>query len=312
MVACSAWLGPDESADQDWWRLLGESVAREPDGHRLVIDDSKRVWPRSDGRRLLSETARAALNAVGCEPGDLDRLLRSLSSGDSDGASAEHWYAALEFACRDGPRYAESFLGRRVSNESQHCSFPPAGDDRAEPVKPALHLVLARTLFPTGFNRRLAVLQNKAAIEIELVVALLRAVLDRGECCQRVHVTVDRLGGRRHYRRLVEEVAGDAFVRTIVERAARSEYRFSHNDRDVAIVFRVEADRVSMPVALASMIAKYVRERCMEAFNAYWTAQVRGLAPTAGYPRDAVRFLEAVRPHLAEAGISLNQIWRER
>ena len=50
-----------------------------------------------------------------------------------------------------------------------------------------------------------------------------------------------------------------------------------------------------LSVALASMHAKYLRERMMESLNRYFnTLAGGGLKPTAGYPVDADRFLADV------------------
>lgn len=46
-----------------------------------------------------------------------------------------------------------------------------------------------------------------------------------------------------------------------------------------------------LPVALASMIAKYVRELAMHRFNRYWSKRMPELKPTAGYTLDARRWL---------------------
>ena len=43
------------------------------------------------------------------------------------------------------------------------------------------------------------------------------------------------------------------------------------------------------------MFAKYLRELAMVYFNRWWCAAVRDLKPTAGYPRDAGRFINDLR-----------------
>ena len=67
-----------------------------------------------------------------------------------------------------------------------------------------------------------------------------------------------------------------------------------------------------LPAALASMASKYLRELAMRAFNDFWCARVPGLAPTAGYPRDARRFKAAIEPLQSVLGISDAVVWRER
>lgn len=60
----------------------------------------------------------------------------------------------------------------------------------------------------------------------------------------------------------------------------------------IHIQFRPEAEEAHLPVALASMTAKLVRELAMARFNRYWCGRVAELKPTAGYVQDARRWLE--------------------
>jgi hypothetical protein len=49
-----------------------------------------------------------------------------------------------------------------------------------------------------------------------------------------------------------------------------------------------------MPVALASIFSKYIRELFMRLENQYWLHFIPGLKPTAGYYKDAQRFLSQI------------------
>jgi len=67
------------------------------------------------------------------------------------------------------------------------------------------------------------------------------------------------------------------------------------------LTFEVEADDHYLPVSLASMISKYVRELLMDRMNLYFGSLDAGLRPTAGYWQDGQRFVEELRtrlPHL--------------
>ena len=81
-------------------------------------------------------------------------------------------------------------------------------------------------------------------------------------------------------------------------------------DRPVTAVFRPRADAGGGPVAVASMLAKYLREVCMRQFNRYWAGHVPGLKPTAGYPVDAKRFYADIRPAMAKLGVAEAAVWR--
>ena len=63
----------------------------------------------------------------------------------------------------------------------------------------------------------------------------------------------------------------------------------------------MKGDGKHAPVALASVLAKTVRELFMESLNTWFAEQVPGVRPTAGYPQDARRFLEDVASVLDRA-----------
>jgi SAM-dependent methyltransferase len=67
--------------------------------------------------------------------------------------------------------------------------------------------------------------------------------------------------------------------------------------------FEVEAEDRHLPVALASMGAKFVRELFMRRLNAFFAERKPGLAPTAGYVEDGRRFLAEVKPILLREAI---------
>ena len=79
----------------------------------------------------------------------------------------------------------------------------------------------------------------------------------------------------------------------------------------MTVTFRTKGEE-ELPTALASMTAKYHRELAMRAFNAFWTEQVAGLRPTAGYPQDAKRFRKEIAHRQSELGIDDRDLWRNR
>jgi ribonuclease HII len=89
-------------------------------------------------------------------------------------------------------------------------------------------------------------------------------------------------------------------VRTIVEDGERSTYEIGEG---LVLSFEVGAEERHLPVALASMGAKFVRELSMRRLNAFFTARMPSLAPTAGYVEDGRRYLAEVKPILAAEAI---------
>ncbi|MFQ5496105.1 MAG: hypothetical protein ACE5EX_12075, partial [Phycisphaerae bacterium] len=76
--------------------------------------------------------------------------------------------------------------------------------------------------------------------------------------------------------------------------------------------FTQSGEAHQMPVALASMLSKYLREVLMACFNAYWADRVPGVKATAGYYQDGLRFLKDIQPHLRRLGIERDQLARQR
>ena len=60
------------------------------------------------------------------------------------------------------------------------------------------------------------------------------------------------------------------------------------------------------------MLAKYLRELSMLAFNEFWQSHLPDLKPTAGYPVDAKRFREQIRSVQKQLDVSDERLWRNR
>ncbi len=99
------------------------------------------------------------------------------------------------------------------------------------------------------------------------------------------------MGGRTRYRSLLQQLFGDWDLRILQETPLASSYQFSKDSHSWQVHFQAKAESSHLPVALASIFAKSVRELFMELFNRYWCHQVPGLRPTAGYYSDGRRFL---------------------
>ncbi|GHV21660.1 hypothetical protein AGMMS49959_11150 [Planctomycetales bacterium] len=173
---------------------------------------------------------------------------------------------------------------------------------------PAIELLTlqARTLTAAELNRQFAV-AKKSAVEWRLVAALIQkfAALDPSAATV---IVVDKQGGRHFYAPLLAELFAAPLIETVREGAAGSEYVVAN----CRIIFAPRADAIFFPVALASMLAKYIRERCMSDLNAWFAARCANLRPTAGYHGDATRFYEAVKSVLDREQIPHDKFWRRR
>jgi ribonuclease HII len=144
-----------------------------------------------------------------------------------------------------------------------------------------------RIVHPPAYNQALGSGINKAELELGLVRELL-AGLRRDEQSTTV---VDRLGGRRYYRELVQAAWPEDLVLVEDEGQAASRYLCRRGATEHRVAFLVDGESASPLTALASCLAKYARELHMLLFNRWFCARHPGLRPTAGYPEDAKRWL---------------------
>jgi len=166
--------------------------------------------------------------------------------------------------------------------------------------------VACRILHPMAFNALLDAGLNKSDILSRTTLAL-AAELRATAPGEPAVVWCDRHGGRKTYAALVGRHFAAPLVRTIVETPTDSVYEIP--SVGVRIEFTVGGE-ARVPVALASMTAKYVRELAMAAFNAHWTTLAPGLRPTAGYPLDARRWRGDAAAALDRCGIPADAFWR--
>ncbi len=246
----------------------------------LRVDDSKKVY-NSGGPAALERTVLAAAVVTGWQGADLPSLL-------------EHLGVAMD-------PLPDWFDGSRIALPMFSDSAIVLPDVAGRDLKLYTHLT-----FPESFNALVAASDNKSTVAMNCVAGLMRRVLaDHGDDG---HLLVDKQGGRNRYAPFLFYCFPGCLVATEEEHARCSRYRLG----PLCVEFAEKADGHSPEVALASMTAKYLREVFMWRFNSYWQNALPGLAPTAGYPEDARRFI----PELLRAcpGISseLHLLLRER
>jgi ribonuclease HII len=125
-------------------------------------------------------------------------------------------------------------------------------------------------------------------------------------------VIVDRQGGRIQYLRPLQLAFPDASIRILAEDPSLCRYELLRGASRLTVSFAPEADDRHLPVALASMIAKYVRELLMGRMNRWFQQELPALRPTAGYHQDARRFLGEVEPVIERLRLSPARLVRSR
>ncbi|ADB15615.1 hypothetical protein Psta_0930 [Pirellula staleyi DSM 6068] len=152
----------------------------------------------------------------------------------------------------------------------------------------------ARAVFPGEFNDLVTRYGNKASLLSTVTLELARSWLDEVPPAPAT-IFCDKHGGRSSYAALLQQLFDVGLVRTLHEGRAESRYQITYRDQPIELVFLAKGES-QLPTAVASMLAKYLREVAMIPLNRYWQALVPGLRETAGYPEDAKRFLAAIEP----------------
>lgn len=147
---------------------------------------------------------------------------------------------------------------------------------------------------PAQFNAALDTGRGRGAVEWDLIGALLR----RLPATMARDIAIDRLGGRRYYADPLQRLWPEQKVAIIEETPTSSRYRIGTSS-DIA--FLVGGEDCCPLIATASCIAKYARELHVLLLNRYWSGRYRWLAPTAGYPEDAGRWLHQLGSGTTEA-----------
>ena len=285
---------PADGLDRAAAALTTALAAAQPDTDGPLWADSKQVYRGGEGFEPLERGVLAGLLlAGGGLPPDWPALAAALGVPPAETAPPEQrQLESLQLPREaDGGRCAADAEGVRGS----------LGRRRVSLVRMA-----CRVVQPGDFNALLRDGLNKSDI-LSRITLDLAAALRAMAADEPAIIWCDRHGGRKHYAGIVSRHFDAPLVRAIEETAARSAYALA--SPPCRIEFSVGGES-RVPVALASMTAKYVRELAMHAFNAFWSARLPALRPTAGYPLDARRWRRDAAAAIQSLGIDDEQLWR--
>ena len=306
VAAASAEFAGEGAPDADLWRAMRGHVEQHvgKTGGGVLVCDSKMAYTSGAPRKGLARLERAVLGflaAGGHRPETLADLLAVVEVRGSESGESGPWHRPqtlrLPVACETDEI--------RSAAESLRKGFEAAGGRVG-----CLRLGLA------GAARLNRLMQAGGRNKAEALFAVAVEILDdvrRRHPGQRIRVTMDQHGGRRRYGGLLAGAFPMERVERLEESAEASRYRLSGPaGSEAEVEVRAGCESWSLMAALASMAAKYVRELAMRQFNAYFRSQVPDLEPTAGYGRDAWRFLAAVRRAAEASGVPDEMILRSR
>lgn len=300
VVSSSAFSVEPDLLGEDLWQVLGKSVAkcRKHLAGRLLIADSKKAYNRAEGLGHLERTSLAAMECLGSRPTELTGLLMRLCPDCLPRLAGYPWHQDLE-QCRLAPATSDARIASKVFGDDLRAHGGSLADLRTCCLDVAY------------FNRMVENVRNKAQVLFIAVTQLIQALLGQFPG-QEIHIQVDRQGGRAHYRENLLRSFPDMELTVVQEGEERSIYEMRDGSRRVKLTFEIEADDRYLPVSLASMVSKYVRELLMDCMNAYFMKMDGGLKPTAGYWQDGQRFVEELRTRLPHLVIDTERLIRCR
>ena len=306
VIGATRWESSDEN--HDFQQTLSEFVfdqksnlsqfEKRTDSCGLMIADSKAVY--SSGKiELLERGVLAGLFAIhGKIPQSVSELM-VLFGVNSDSIQDSEYFQGnkIELPLKSDPNTVET-LGLKLK---------AALSDN----KSVLKQLSVATVFPRRFNESIEEHGNKAncltAESLGLIFRLMEAAKARPS--DRFDIRCDKHGGRNRYAPAIQEHFVESWVSIEEESRPCSRYQFDNGRATIQFASRGES---WLPIALASMCAKYVREVYMLRWNRFWQVHLPHLKPTKGYPVDARRFKKDIAKIQKKIGITDKDIWRIR
>lgn len=300
IVSSSVFSLPRDLLTADLWGILKKSVGsrRKRLAGRLLIADSKKAFSKSLGIGHLERTVLACLRCLGSRPATLTELLTLLCPDCLERLSDYPWH-------RDAAGY-----GISVNEADVAIASAVLKDDLASNGIKLLELKSC-CLDVAFYNKMVGSVKNKASVLFTAVSQLIKTAFDNytGDDLQ---IIIDRQGGRVHYRKSLQRMFPDMELKIIKQSPANSSYELKADGKTMRLHFTVGADDRFLPVSLASMVCKYLRELLVDMMNRYFTGFSAELKPTAGYWKDGLRFIEDLKTYVPHVQYDSNQLIRCR
>jgi len=289
------------SGPPNLWRRLSSAVCRSKRDKRkrIAIDDSKNLKGAATTKSVhplhhLERGVLAMLHAKGDEIPTTDtKLFDTLQI-----TQPQHpWYAGCTdlpvAVARDPLRIAAARLQRAMRANGVTCE-----------------LLQCEVVDANELNAQVDHTGSKAAVNLTTALRLVDQIRKRfGN--QHPRIVIDRHGGRVRYLRDLQLAWPEASIRVLAEEPSFSRYQLEVANQYLTITFSTEAEHKHLPVAAASMLAKYVRELFMLRMNRYFQSHQPELKPTAGYVQDARRYLADIADLLDPLGIQRERLVRK-
>ena len=316
VISATVWELPGDAAEFDLWQALRPVVSNRPEratkralatstagravavkrcAQRLHVADSKQVYSTGRG---LGPLETSVLSLLGCHAAfsTLRDLWRHVHGSIPAEDCSEAWFGGEGLALP---------VPLVVADERQIAGHVDRLQQQFDEAGIGLRCIASDIVLTERFNSMTNSLGSKGATLSRTTLELVRRVWNPNRDGPAL-IVADKHGGRSRYQGLLAEVF-ETLPLCVDERPECSRYRIGETE----VRFEARAER-HLPVAVASMVSKYVRELSMEAFNRFWRGHLPDLAPTKGYPTDARRFRQQIAEKQAQLGIPDTALWRER
>jgi hypothetical protein len=305
VVSAAVFDVPAERAGESMWSLLAGTVCRSASKRRglIAFGDSKKLYGglrAANGLEHLERGVLAMLASTGARPATLEELLAHVAPRTVDLARACPWYDALDLPL---PHSLDATSLRLDANSLQN---------KCAAVGLRVLGLHSEPVLEDEFNRLIDLTNNKSNLLFDIAGRLIMRIWNLIPPGETARVFVDHQGGRVHYLEGLQRVFEGCRFKVHEESETASVYSFGDGQRSMEISFQVQAEDSQLPVALASMVSKYVRELLMTLLNRFWERHRPGLSPTAGYYADGNRFYKEIQPLLAQMNIPPRLVYRSR
>ena len=285
------------------WQAMSKAICRKTSDkkRRIAVNDSKQLYTPARGLHHLERGVLSFAALAGLESQRLDELLHAVAYDAPSRQPDQLWYSDDT----GGPLLPSTIdSGQLTISKGQLRRAAEAGGVQMDHLNAAV-------IYEDRFNHMVAATRSKASCTWTFVAGHLLAIWKaHGE--RDPLVVIDRQGGRQHYRDQLAMVFEGAEVDVLGETPLSSDYQIIDGDRRMTVLVQTGSEERHLPVALASMTAKYLRELLMSRFNAFWLSHQPQTAPTAGYAKDGKRFLADIEPLIVKLGIDRSELIRAR
>lgn len=282
-VRVESWNPGDPAPDL--WERLDKWVCKSPRHApaRVPVADSKKL--------KLSNAVKTKHPLTHLELG----VLSWLSTTGAPVATDADLFGVLGVSLEQHPWYAADPTKLPIANDRGVLDIASARLAAMADVGVSLAELRCIAVGESRFNELVRTEGSKAAVTAAAIARLIRDTASSVPEDAELRIVCDRQSGRADYSDLLARALPGAEITCDARTPTASHYNVRTESGEVGVLFQVEAEESHLPVALASMTAKLVRELAMARLNRYWCARRPELKPTAGYRQDGARWLRDLR-----------------